>query len=87
MKIRRPGIVDGLFVATMLTAALIGIFFFAWRAAGLPFVPFDTFAWLTRVLPGRIIAFGIGTMVTNSGAEAGPNRDDGENSRTGDGDS
>ena len=64
MKIRRPGIVDGLFVATMLTAALIGIFFFAWRAAGLPFVPFDTFAWLTRVLPGRIIAFGIGTMVT-----------------------
>ena len=43
MKILRPGIVGGLFVAAMLTAALIGIFFFAWRAAGLPFVPFDTF--------------------------------------------
>jgi len=64
MKILRPGIVGGLSVAAMLTAALIEIFFFAWRAAGLPFVPFDTFDWQTRVLPGRIIAFGIGSIVT-----------------------
>jgi len=42
MKILRPGTVGGLSVAAMLTAALIGIFFFAWRATGLPFVPFDT---------------------------------------------
>lgn len=60
---QRPGIFGGLFVAAMLTAALIGIFFFGWRVAGLPFVPFDTFDRLTRVLPGRFIAFGIGTMV------------------------
>jgi DMSO/TMAO reductase YedYZ molybdopterin-dependent catalytic subunit len=64
MKILRPGIASGLSVAAMLTVALIGICFFAWRAAGLPFVPFDTFDWQTRVLPGRIIAFGIGSMVT-----------------------
>jgi DMSO/TMAO reductase YedYZ molybdopterin-dependent catalytic subunit len=65
MKLQgQPGIVGGLFVAAMLTAALIGIFFFAWRVAGLPFVPFDTFDWQTRVLPGRVIAFGIGSMVT-----------------------
>jgi len=63
MKTLRPGIVGGLFVAAMLTAALIGIFFFAWKAVGLPFVPFDAFDWQTRVLPGRIIAFGIGSMV------------------------
>jgi len=63
MKILRPGIVGGLFVAAMLTAALIGIFFFAWKAVGLPFVPFDAFDWQNRVLPGRIIAFGIGSMV------------------------
>src|SRR5262249_41340992 len=25
---------------------------------------FDVFGWMTRVLPGRLIAFGIGTMVT-----------------------
>jgi DMSO/TMAO reductase YedYZ molybdopterin-dependent catalytic subunit len=61
---RRRGIWGGLFVAVMLTAALIGVFFFGWRVAGLPFVPFDTFDWLTRVLPGRLIAFGISTMVS-----------------------
>ena len=60
----RLGIFGGLSVAAMLTAALIGILFFAWRVAGMPFVPFDTFDWLTRVLPGRLIAFGIGTMVS-----------------------
>ncbi len=58
----RPGLFGGLSVAAMLTAALIGILFFAWRVAGMPFVPFDTFDWLTRVLPGRLIAFGIGKM-------------------------
>src|SRR5512147_2309341 len=60
---RRPGIATGLFVSAMVTAALLGILYFGWRVAGLPFPPFDTFDWLTRVLPGRAIAFGIGAMV------------------------
>ena len=64
MKILRPRILDGLFVAAMLTAALIEILSFAWRVAGLPFVPFDAFDWLTLVFPGRLIAFGISAMVT-----------------------
>src|SRR5262245_58006242 len=64
MRLRRPGILGGSFVAAALTAALIGIFFCGWRVAGLPFVPFDTFDRLTRVLPGRVIAFGIGIMVS-----------------------
>jgi DMSO/TMAO reductase YedYZ molybdopterin-dependent catalytic subunit len=63
VKSRRSGIFGGLSVAAMLTAALIAILFLGWKVAGLPFVPFDTFDWLTRVLPGRLIAFGIGTMV------------------------
>ena len=53
----------GLFVTSMVTAALIGIFFAGWKIAGLPFVPFDSFDWLTRVLPGRVLGFGIGIMV------------------------
>jgi DMSO/TMAO reductase YedYZ molybdopterin-dependent catalytic subunit len=60
---RDRGILSGLFVAAMVTAALIGILFFGWKVAGMPFVPFDVFDQLTRVLPGRVIAFGIGTMV------------------------
>jgi DMSO/TMAO reductase YedYZ molybdopterin-dependent catalytic subunit len=52
-----------LFVTSMVTAALVGILFAGWKLAGLPFVPFDSFDWLTRVLPGRVLGFGIGTMV------------------------
>jgi hypothetical protein len=63
MKMREGRIWSGVFVAAMLTAVLIGTLFFGWRVAGLPFVPFDMFDWLTRVLPGRLIAFGIDTMV------------------------
>jgi len=53
----------GLFVTSMVTAALVGILFAGWKIAGLPFVPFDSFDWLTRVLPGRVLGFGIGIMV------------------------
>jgi DMSO/TMAO reductase YedYZ molybdopterin-dependent catalytic subunit len=53
----------GLFVTSMVTAALVGILFAGWKIAGLPFVPFDSFDWLTRVLPGKVLGFGIGAMV------------------------
>jgi DMSO/TMAO reductase YedYZ molybdopterin-dependent catalytic subunit len=33
------------------------------RVFGLPHVPFDVFAWLTRILPGPLITFGIDSMV------------------------
>jgi len=47
----------------MVTAALIAIVYFGWTVIGLPFAPFDVFDFLTRVLPGRVIAFGIHTIV------------------------
>lgn len=62
--LRHRGIWSGLFVSAMVTTALTGILLFGWRVAGLPFVPFDMFDRLTRVLPGRVIAFGIGTMLS-----------------------
>ena len=62
-RLRSVNSFSGLYVAAMMTAALIGVFFFGWAVAGLPFAPFDVFDWLTRVLPGSLIAFGIGTMV------------------------
>jgi DMSO/TMAO reductase YedYZ molybdopterin-dependent catalytic subunit len=55
---------NGVLAASLLTMALIGTLFFGWSVAGLPFVPFDVFDWLTRLLPGRVIASGIGTMVS-----------------------
>src|SRR5689334_20430947 len=62
--IRGIGVGPALFGAAMLTAALIGVLYFGWRVLGLPFAPFDFFDWLTRVLPGRVIALGINSMVT-----------------------
>jgi DMSO/TMAO reductase YedYZ molybdopterin-dependent catalytic subunit len=61
--LHRPGIFAGALVGVMLTAVLIALLYAAWQVAGLPFVPFDVFDWMTRVLPGRLIAFGIGSMV------------------------
>jgi DMSO/TMAO reductase YedYZ molybdopterin-dependent catalytic subunit len=59
----KPGVLSGALVGAVLTVALIAVFYAAWKVAGLPFAPFDVFDWLTRVLPGRVIAFGISTMV------------------------
>lgn len=64
MTTSRHSIRRDLFVVASVTAALIGVLYFGWKVAGLPFVPFDVFDQLTRVLPGRVIALGIGTMVT-----------------------
>jgi hypothetical protein len=52
MKLWRSGILSALSTAAMLTTALIGVFYFAWRVAGLPFVPFDTFDWQSGYYPG-----------------------------------
>jgi DMSO/TMAO reductase YedYZ molybdopterin-dependent catalytic subunit len=59
-----PGVLAGALVGAMLTAVLIAISYAFWRSAGLPFVPFDVFDWMTRVLPGPVIGFGIHTMVS-----------------------
>jgi DMSO/TMAO reductase YedYZ molybdopterin-dependent catalytic subunit len=60
---RGMGLGAGLFVAAMVTAALIAILYLGWTVIGLPFAPFDVFDWMTRVLPGPVIAFGINAMV------------------------
>lgn len=53
----------GALVGALLTAPLIGVMYLADQLAGLPFVPFDLFDWLTRVLPGPLITFGIDLMI------------------------
>lgn len=46
-------IFNGALAGAMLTVAMIALFFAGWQLAGLPFVPFDVFDWLARVLPGN----------------------------------
>lgn len=60
---KSSNILIGALVGLMLTAPLIVVFFLGDRILGLPLIPFDIFAWLTRVLPGPVVTFGIDTMV------------------------
>lgn len=60
---RKPGLLIGAVVGLLVTAPLVAIFYAGWKLAGLPFVPFQVFDWTARVLPGRVITFGIDTMV------------------------
>ncbi|HEX6384315.1 MAG TPA: molybdopterin-dependent oxidoreductase, partial [Anaerolineae bacterium] len=41
----------------------VAIMYLANQLGGLPFVPFDLFDWVTRVLPGPVITFGIDLMI------------------------
>ena len=59
----RPSAATGALVGALLTAPLIALFFLAGRLFGLPFVPFDVFDWMTRILPGGLVTFGIDAMV------------------------
>jgi DMSO/TMAO reductase YedYZ molybdopterin-dependent catalytic subunit len=60
----RSGLGTGALVAALLTASLISVLYLGWKVAGLPFVPFDFFDWMTRILPGQVLATGIAAMVT-----------------------
>jgi DMSO/TMAO reductase YedYZ molybdopterin-dependent catalytic subunit len=61
--VRKPGFWIGALVGLLLTAPLVGVFYAGWKLAGLPFVPFQIFDWITRLLPGSVITFGIDSMV------------------------
>ena len=57
------GIDKGGVIGGVLTAPLIGVMYLVDKMAGLPFVPFMLFDWITRVLPGGLVTFGIDTMI------------------------
>ena len=60
---KRLSIGTGALCGALLTAPLIGVMYLADELAGLPFVPFDLFDWVARVLPGSVITFGIDLMI------------------------
>ncbi|MEP6470632.1 MAG: molybdopterin-dependent oxidoreductase [Acidobacteriota bacterium] len=63
MKLKRPGFLFGALVGALVTAPLVAVLYAGWKLAGLPFVPFHLFDWTARLLPGRVITFGIDSMV------------------------
>ena len=59
----KPRVLTGTLAGGLLTAPLIAVFYLGWKLFALPFVPFNVFDWLARVLPGPVLTFGIDSMV------------------------
>ncbi|MFC2026077.1 molybdopterin-dependent oxidoreductase [Chloroflexota bacterium] len=53
----------GIVVGALLTAPLVALMYLANQVAGLSFIPFDLFNWITKVLPGSVVTFGIDLMI------------------------
>jgi DMSO/TMAO reductase YedYZ molybdopterin-dependent catalytic subunit len=63
MMTKRPSWLYGLLVGVITVPALIALLFLGNQLAGLPFIPFDLFDLIGRVLPGPVITFGIDSIV------------------------
>lgn len=51
------------FFGALVGGAAIAVSYLGHRVIALPYVPFDIFDWMARVLPGRLLAFTIDIMV------------------------
>ncbi|MEJ2747820.1 MAG: molybdopterin-dependent oxidoreductase [Anaerolineae bacterium] len=60
---KKRAIALGALTGGLLTSALMGVMYLTSQWPGLPFVPFDLFNWVTRILPGNLVTFGIDTMI------------------------
>jgi DMSO/TMAO reductase YedYZ molybdopterin-dependent catalytic subunit len=55
--------IHGALAGALLTAAFVAVSYCGWKAAGLPFAPFDVFDWIVRLLPGGVVTFAIESSV------------------------
>ncbi len=60
---RRPTFSLGILLGALISSPLVALFFLGEQLAALPFVPFDLFDWLARVLPGNVVTLGIDSIV------------------------
>jgi len=60
---RRPLLFLGALIGGLTSLPLIGLAYLGEQAVQLPFVPFNLFDWLARVLPGSVIRTGIDSIV------------------------
>lgn len=59
---QRPLIVYGVFLGGLFGVPLAALLYAGQQFMGMPFVPFDIFEWVARVLPGGVVTAGIDTM-------------------------
>nr|MBA3534288.1 molybdopterin-dependent oxidoreductase [Ardenticatenales bacterium] len=65
---RQPSLPLGALLGALTVLPVMALFYLGNKALGLPFVPFDLFDWLARVLPGDVITIGIDAIVKTIGA-------------------
>ena len=53
----------GMIMGAFLMAPVMGVMYLTDKLVDLPFVPYDLFDWITRVLPGPLLTFGIDLMI------------------------
>ena len=61
MKKLRIG--TGAITGGLLTAALTSLMYLVHKLVDLPYIPYEFFDWITRVLPGGLVTFGIDLMI------------------------
>lgn len=62
--IKRPSLLTGGVIGLLLTLPLMAVLYLGDQLLGLPFIPFDNFDFIARILPGAVITFGIDMMVS-----------------------
>lgn len=60
---KQKNLLTSLLIGGLITAPLIATSYLGNQLFGLAFVPFDVFDWMTRLLPGPVITFGIDLMI------------------------
>ena len=61
---RRPSYLVSALLGGLTSLPVMAVSYLGKQWLNLPFLPFDLFDWLARVLPGRVIISGIDAMVT-----------------------
>ena len=61
--LRNLGLIAGVLAGVLLTAPLVALMYLLDKWMDLPFVPFELFDWIARVLPGPLITIGIDMMI------------------------
>jgi DMSO/TMAO reductase YedYZ molybdopterin-dependent catalytic subunit len=70
---KRFSLITGSLLGALSALTVVALTYLGEKFAGLPFVPFDIFDWMTRTLPGGLITFSIDTMVrVITGLHLGP---------------
>src|SRR5690348_8549521 len=59
---QRSFILYGALLGGLFSVPLAALLYAGQQFIGMPFVPFDIFEWVTRVLPGGVITAGIDAM-------------------------